>query len=200
MNFLKVLVILLIVFVGFGLLAGGCVYSGYNKSVGLDEEVGSRWAQVENQLQRRFDLIPNLVETVKGIAGQEKDVFLGIAKSREAYFQAKKTGTTGDQVRAATGLGGALSRLLLLQERYPELRSNQSFLKLQDSLEGTENRISVERQRYNEAVKNLNTFCRKLTGRFYAGLAGVEKAEYFKVAEETKAPPKVDFSGPKDEG
>ena len=87
-----------------------------------------------------------------------------------------------------------------MKETYPELRSNESFLKLQDSLEGTENRITVERQRYNNAVKNLNTFCRKLTGQFYANLAGVEKAEYFGVEEEAKAPPKVDFSGSGDDG
>ncbi len=200
MNFGKILLVILVAVLGCGCLIGGCVYSGYNKAIGFDEEVTSRWAQVENQLQRRFDLIPNLVETVKGIAGQEKEVFLGIAKSREAYFQAQKSGSTVAKVQAAGSLGTALSRLLLLQERYPELRSNESFLKLQDSLEGTENRISVERARYNETVKKLNTFCRQLTGRFFAGLAGVEQAEYFEVAEEAKAPPKVDFSPGSGEG
>ena len=200
MNLMKVLLVLLVVFVGSGALIGGCVYSGYNKAVGLDEEVTSRWAQVENQLQRRFDLIPNLVETVKGIAGQEKEVFLGIAKSREAYFQAQKSGSTVAKVQAANSLGTTLSRLLLLQERYPELRSNESFLKLQDSLEGTENRLSVERTRYNETVKKLNTFCRRLAGRFYASLADVEKAEYFEITEEARDRPKVDFSSPGESG
>ncbi len=200
MNLMKVLLVLLVLFVGSGAVIGGCVYSGYNKAVGLDEEVTSRWAQVENQLQRRFDLIPNLVETVKGIAGQEKEVFLGIAKSREAYFQAQKSGSTVAKVQAAGSLGTALSRLLLLQERYPELRSNESFLKLQDSLEGTENRISVERTRYNETVKKLNTFCRRLAGRFYAGLADVDKAEYFEITEEARDRPKVDFSSPGESG
>lgn len=200
MNLMKVLLVLLVLFVGSGAVIGGCVYSGYNKAVGLDEEVTSRWAQVENQLQRRFDLIPNLVETVKGIAGQEKEVFLGIAKSREAYFQAKESGSTVAKVQAAGSLGTALSRLLLLQERYPELRSNESFLKLQDSLEGTENRISVERSRYNETVKQLNTFCRRLAGRFYAGLADVDKAEYFEITEEARDRPKVDFSSPGESG
>ncbi len=200
MNFPKVLLVILLGVLGGGALLGGCVYSGYNRAVELDEKVKSSWAQVDTKLQRRFDLIPNLVETVKGIAAQEKDVFLGIAKSRESYFQAKKGGTTAQQVQAASSLGGALGRLLFLREKYPELRSNQSFLKLQDSLEGTENRISVERQRYNKAVEGLNTFCRKLSGRFYASLAGVDKAEYFEVAEEAQAPPKVDFSGPTEGG
>ena len=190
--------ILLLLFLAFGIscvFVGGCVWSGYNRAVTLDEQVDSSWAQVENQLQRRFDLIPNLVETVKGVAGQEEKVFLGIAEARKAYFQAKDTGSVAAKAKAAMGLQSALSRLLVLREAYPELKSNQSFLKLQDSLEGTENRISVERKRYNDSVKTLNTFTRKLAGRLYASLAGVEKAEYFEVSEEAKAVPKVDFAG-----
>ncbi len=174
------------------LLVGGCMYSGYNKAVSLDEGVKSAWAQVENQLQRRWDLIPNLVESVKGVAGQEKEVFLGIAKARESYFQAK---SVGQKAKAAGTFESALSRLLVLRETYPELKSNQSFLKLQDSVEGTENRLGVERKRFNDNVKQLNTFSRKLLGRLYCSLAGVEKAEYFEVTEEAKAVPKVDFSG-----
>ncbi len=174
------------------LLVGGCMYSGYNKAVSLDEGVKSAWAQVENQLQRRWDLIPNLVESVKGVAGQEKEVFLGIAKARESYFQAK---SVGQKAKAAGTFESALSRLLVLRETYPELKSNQSFLKLQDSVEGTENRLGVERKRFNDNVKQLNTFSRKLLGRLYCSLAGVEKAEYFEVTEEAKAVPKVDFTG-----
>ncbi len=170
---------------------GGCVYNGYNKAVALDENVSSSWAQVENQLQRRFELIPNLVETVKGVAGHEKEVFLGIAKARESYFQAK---STGDKAKSASAFGSALSRLLVLKETYPQLKANENFLKLQDSIEGTENRLGVERKRYNDAVKQLNTFTRKLLGRFYAGLASVEKAEYFEVSDAAKETPKVDFS------
>lgn len=176
------------------LVVGGCVYSGYNRAVVMDEGVSAAWAQVENQLQRRFDLIPNLVATVKGVAEQEKDVFLGIAKARKAYFQAKSGGTLGDKVRAAGGFQSALSRLLVLREAYPELKSNQSFMKLQDSVEGTENRLSVERKRYNDVVRQLNTYSRKLLGRLYCSLAGVEKAEYFEVGEEAKAVPKIDFT------
>jgi len=175
------------------LFVGCAVYSGYNNAVRLDESVKNAWAQVESQLQRRYDLVPNLVETVKGVAGQEKDVFLGIAKAREAYFQAKGP---AEQAVAAGTFESALSRLLVLRETYPELKSNESFLKLQDSLEGTENRLSVERKRYNDTVTELNTFTRTLLGRLYSSLAGVKNAEYFKVAEEAKATPKVDFGKP----
>jgi len=192
MNLGKVLLIMMAAIVGGFLVVGGCIYSGYNRAVALDEEVKSAWAQVENQLQRRWDLIPNLVETVKGLAEQEKGVFLGIAKARESYFQAK---TVGEKAQSAGTFESALSRLLVLRETYPELKSNEAFLKLQDSVEGTENRLGVERMRYNEKVKELNTYSRKLLGRFYTGLAGVGKAEYFEVAEEAKAVPKVDFTG-----
>ncbi len=187
----KVLLIFAVAVIGSVLVVGGCVYSGYNKAIALDEDVQGAWAQVENQLQRRFDLIPNLVATVKGIAGQEKDVFLGIANARKSYFQAK---SVGQKAKSAGMFESALSRLLVLRETYPELKSNQSFLKLQDSLEGTENRMSVERMRYNETVKRLNTFSRKLLGRLYASLSNVEKAEYFEIAEEAKAVPKVSFT------
>ena len=188
----KVFAVFVVVVLGGILLVGGCIYSGYNKAIALHEDVKSGWAQVENQLQRRWDLIPNLVETVKGVAAQEQEVFLGIAKARESYFQAK---SVGQKAKAAGIFESALSRLLVLRETYPELKSNQSFLKLQDSIEGTENRLGVERKRYNEKVKQLNTFSRKLLGRLYASLAGVEQAEYFEVAEEAKAVPKVDFTG-----
>jgi LemA protein len=195
MSFGKVVLVFFGAMVVGLLIVGGCVYSGYNRAVAMDEGVSAAWAQVENQLQRRFDLIPNLVETVKGVAEQEKDVFLGIANARKAYFQAKEGGSLAAKVRAAGGFESALSRLLVLRETYPELKSNQSFLKLQDSVEGTENRLSVERKRYNDNVKQLNTFSRKLLGRLYCSLAGVEKAEYFEVAEEAKAVPKIDFTG-----
>ena len=172
------------------LSAGGCVYSGYNRAITLDEDVKNRWAQVENQLQRRFELIPNLIETVKGVAGQEEKIFLGVAEARKAYFQA---GTTGEKARAAGGFESALSRLLVLRESYPELKSNESFLKLQDQLEDSENRLAVERKRYNDGVRGLNTFTRKLLGRFYAGLAGVGPAEYFEIVDAARETPKVKF-------
>jgi len=196
---IKLLAFLAVMFVG-ALAIGGCMtYSGYNKAVSLDEDVKVKWAQVENLLQRRYELIPNLVETVKGVAQQEKDVFLGISKSREAYFNAAKSGSRDDKVKAAQGLEGALSRLLVLRESYPELKSNESFMKLQDSLEGTENRLAVERKRYNDAVGDLNKYRRKLFGKFCSGLAGVEEAEYFQVSEAAKETPKVDFSDKSDD-
>jgi len=193
MSFTKVLGVFVVAVFGGLLLVGGCFYQGYNRAVALDETVKSAWAQVDNQLQRRFELIPNLVETVKGFAAQEQDVFLGIAKARESYFQSK---SVAEKAQAAGTFESALSRLLVLRESYPELKSNEAFLKLQDSLEGTENRLAVERQRYNDTVKSLNTFTRKLLGSLYARAAGVDKAEYFEVAEAAKTAPKVDFSKP----
>ncbi len=189
----KVLGVLVLVGIGGMVMVGGCLYGGYNRAVGLDEGVKSAWAQVESQLQRRYEMLPNLVETVKGVAAQEQDVFLGIAKARESYFQAK---TTGEKAQAAGTFESALSRLLVLRETYPELKSNENFLKLQDTLEGTENRLAVERMRYNEKVKELNVFIRSLLGRVYASMAGVSAAEYFEITEEARAVPKVDFSKP----
>ena len=177
-------------FAGMVLLAGGCVLNGYNRAITLDEGVKNQWAQVENQLQRRFELIPNLLETVKGVAKQEEKIFLGVANARKAYFQAN---TVNQKAQAAVGFERALSRLLVLREQYPQLKSNQSFLKLQDQLEGTENRLAVERKRFNDRVTAVNTFVRRLPGRFYAGLAGVEKAEYFQVEEAARETPRVSF-------
>lgn len=172
------------------LMTGGCVYSGYNRAITMDEAVKAQWAQVENQLQRRFELVPNLVNTVKGLAGQEEKIYLGVANARKAYFQAK---SVNEKARAASGFESALSRLLVLREAYPALKSNQAFLKLQDQLEGTENRLAVERKRFNDNVRALNTFTRQLLGRIYAGLAGVDKAEYFEIGDEARETPKVAF-------
>ena len=192
MKVLQVLLLLIGLFVLLLLLGGGCVLQGYNKAIALNEAVDNAWSEVENQLQRRYDLIPNLVETVKGVAKQEKDVFLGIAKAREAYFQAK---TPDEKIAAAGDVERALSRLLLLREAYPELRSNEAFLKLQDQIEGTENRLTVARQRYNDQVRQLNTFVRQFPGRFFAALAGVGPREYFEIEAEAAQRPNVDFSG-----
>lgn len=191
MSFGKVLVGFVLAGLAAVVLAGGCLYSGYNRAVGLDEAVKSSWAQVENQLQRRYELIPNLVETVKGVAAQEKDIFLGIAEARKAYFAGK---TVAEKAQSAGVMESALSRLLVLNEQYPELKSNESFLKLQDEVAGTENRLAVERQRYNEMVKSLNTFTRGVLGRLYSSLASVGPAEYFEITDSAKATPKIDFS------
>ncbi len=187
----KVLLIGLVTVVGGALLIGGCVYSGYNKAITLDENVKASWAQVENQLQRRFNLIPNLVETVKGVAAHENDIFMGIARARESYFKAD---SVADKAKATGGFESALSRLLVLRETYPDLKANQSFRDLQIQLEGTENRLAVERKRYNDAVRSVNTFCRKFPGRYYCSFAGVEKSDFFEIEETARELPKVDFS------
>lgn len=187
---LKTILIISGVVLLFTILVIGRIIGGYNTVIAMDENVKGKWAQVENQLKRRYDLIPNLVETVKGYAKHEKELFENIAEARTKYFQAK---TLKDKVESANRLEGVLSRLLFLQERYPVLKANQSFLKLQDSLEGTENRISVERKRYNDAVQGLNTYIRTFLGRFFATLASVSKAEYYEIPESEKAAPKVAF-------
>lgn len=198
MNFGKVLLMILLLFVGGAVLVGGCAYSGYNRAMSLDETVTGSWAEVENQLQRRFDLIPNVVETVKGIAQQEQKIFLGVAEARKAYVQA---GSVNEKARAAGQVESALARLLVIAEKYPDLKSNENFLKLQDSVEGTENRLAVARQRYNDTVRALNSFIRRFPGSLYARWAGVEKKEYFEVKDEAKEAPKIDFSEtPKGQG
>src|ERR1700681_1681466 len=146
---LGVLAVVVLIALGIGV----ALFNGYNRAMRLDEAVKQQWAQVQNQLQRRYDLIPNLQATVKGTAGQEQKVFLGIADARKAYFQYQKATTVDQQAAAAGQIEGALSRLLVLREAYPELKSNESFMKLQDALEGTENRVAVERGRYNDAVQ-----------------------------------------------
>jgi len=175
----------------FGIILISSVFGYYNKFVTSNELIESTWAQVENVLQRRADLIPNLVSTVKGIAKQEKDVFIKVAEARSRVGGAQ---TRAEKIGANQQLTGALSRLLLVVERYPELKSNKNFLALQSQLEGTENRIAVERKRYNESVRNYNIVVKRVPGRFLAGIFGFgERDEYFDVAEEAKKVPKVEF-------
>jgi LemA protein len=189
-SFLLALVALIIV---GALGVGGCAIQGRNRLVSMDEAVKGQWAQVENQLQRRYDLIPNFVNSVKGETEQEKAVFLGIAKARQGYLNAA---TVPEKAAAASLVESALAKLLVLQENYPDLKSNQAFLKLMDALEGTENRLSVERGRYNDQVRDLNATVRRFPDSLWASFAGVKEAEYFKVDAEAKAAPKVDFSNP----
>jgi len=165
--------------------------SGYNKAVNLQQEAEKAWADIDAALQRRLDLVPNLVNTVKGYAEHEKELFENIAKSREKYFQSDNR---SDKIEASNQLTGFLSRLLMLQERYPDLKANQNFLDLQVALEGTENRINVARTRYNEAAKVLNSYTRQFFGSFFCKRAGVEKADYFEATEKAKSEvPKVEF-------
>jgi LemA protein len=189
-NGVKVVLIILGVIAVFAI--GAIMYGvgEYNKAVAMDEQVKSQWAQVDNQLKRRYDLIPNLVETVKGYAKHEKELFENIANAKTKYFQAN---TVKDKIQASQQLEGVLSRLLLLQENFPQLKANENFLKLQDSLEGTENRIAVERMRYNDAVKILNTYRRSVFGKFFASLAGVNEAQYYELPQAEKEAPKVKF-------
>ena len=165
--------------------------SRYNQLVTLNEGVDAAWAQVENVLQRRNDLIPNLVNTVKGIAKQEKEVFLGVAEARSKVAGAR---TINEKVQANAALGSALSRLLVVVERYPEIKSNQNFLALQDELAGTENRLAVERRRYNESIRQFNVVVKRFPTNLIAGILGFEKKDaYFEVEEGAKAVPKVEF-------
>jgi len=189
-NGVKTILIVLAAIAGIALLTVFWGVGQYNRVIAMDEQVKSQWAQVENQLKRRYDLIPNLVETVKGYAKHEREVFENIANARTKYFQAT---TVKDKIQASQQLEGALSRLLLLQENFPQLKANESFLKLQDSLEGTENRISVERKRYNDDVRALNTYRRTVFGRFFASLAGVGEATYYEIPQAEKEAPKVKF-------
>ncbi len=164
---------------------------GLNFVVILDENVKSSWAQVENQLQRRNDLIPNLVSTVKGYAAHETKVLTDVTKLRSQWSAAN---TTADKIKAANGMSAALSRLLLVVERYPDLKASQNFLALQSQLEGTENRIAVERMRYNRSVQVFNSYIRTVFGSFFAARRGLSKpAVYFEVEEAAKAVPKVEF-------
>ncbi len=178
----------LILIIAIGLFS--TVVGTRNRMVGLDEAVKTQWAQVENQLQRRYDLIPNLVETVKGFAQQEREVFIGVTEARAKVGGA---GTIPEKIQANQELSSALSRLLLVVERYPDIKSNQNFMALQDELAGTENRIATERRRYNEQVRAYNTAIRLFPGNIIAGLFGFERAELFEAPEEAQTAPRVDF-------
>lgn len=162
----------------------------YNSFVTLDESVKSSWAQVENQLQRRYDLIPNLVETVKGYARQEKDVLIEVTNARARVGGA---GTVPEKIQANNELSGALSRLLVVVEQYPDLKSSQNFLRLQDELAGTENRIAVERRRYNEAVRQYNVAIRRFPNNLLAAAFGFQPAAFFEAPTAAKAAPSVKF-------
>lgn len=179
-------IILLVVVMTFAMLI-----SVYNGIVSKHETIAAKWAQVENQLQRRNDLIPNLVNSVKGYAGHEKNVFEEVTRARSQWA---KAGTIDEKVKAASGMDTALGRLLLVAENYPDLKADQTFLKLMDELAGTENRIAVERMRYNETVKEYNITVRTFPGNIVAGMFGYKPAvEYFKAQERANAVPEVKF-------
>lgn len=181
----------LLLLVGIG-LAGGYV-ERRNTMVQQKEAIRAAWAQVDTVIQRRADLVPNLVETVKGFAAQEKAVFSNIAEARAALGGAR---TPADRIAANDMLSGALSRLLVVVENYPELRSNQNFIRLQDELAGTENRIAVERRKYNQTVQQYNTYIQLFPNNLVAGLSGFAREDaYFRTTEEARqAPPVVSFT------
>ena len=162
----------------------------YNSLVTMDETVKGAWAQVENQLQRRYDLIPNYVETVKGYAAHEKEVFVKVTEARSKVAGA---GNINEKMQANNQLSSALSRLMVVVERYPELKANTNFIRLQDELAGTENRIAVERRRFNEMVKAYNIKIRSFPTNIIAGMFGFEKATFFEVPKERQEAPKVKF-------
>jgi LemA protein len=191
---MKVGVIVLVVLAVIALLVGGAYVSSRNQMVTKNEVVKSAWAQVDVVLQRRADLIPNLVETVKGFAAQEQTVFHDIAAARSALLGAQ---TPTDKIAANGQLDGALGRLLLIVENYPQLKSNENFLRLQDELAGTENRIAVERKRYNDAIQDYNTFIGLFPNNIFAGWAGFQRNNaYFTASESSREAPKVQFPAP----
>lgn len=192
---LVVLGILLGIVLLIALVLGGMYVGRRNEMVVKNEAVKSAWAQVDNVMQRRADLIPNLVETVKGIAAQEQTVFGNIAAARAAMMGAK---TPAERIAANGQIDSALSRLMVIVENYPQLKSNENFLQLQDELAGTENRIAVERKRYNDAIHDYNTYIGLFPNSVFAQWAGFQRNDsYFKAEEGARQVPKVQFPGAK---
>ena len=197
---MKGLLIVVGVLVIVGVVFGGQLMGSRNQLVTEKNDIDARWAQVENDMKRRADLIPNLVETVKGFAAQEKTVLEEVTRARASAGSIKATPELLNDPAAfkkfqdaQNQLGGALSRLLVTVERYPELKSNQNFLALQSQLEGTENRITVERQRFNEAVRDYNTKIKLMPWAVVARLAGFKEKAFFESAPGSETVPKVKF-------
>jgi LemA protein len=184
---MKAIWVVLAIVVVLGLAAMG----SYNRFVTLNESIKGAWAQVDNQLQRRNDLIPNLVSTVEGYAKHEKSIFEDVASARARLAGAS---TVGDKIKANQSMDSALSRLLAIAENYPQLKANENFIRLQDELAGTENRIAVERMRYNEIVLAYNVSIKRFPGNIIASMFKFgEKDVYFKPEEKAKEVPKVKF-------
>lgn len=176
---------------GIVVVVGLWAVSGYNRLVGYSESIPEAWAQVENVLQRRYDLIPNLVNTVKGYARHERETLTEVTKLRSQWGAAK---TPQEKLEAARGMDGALARLMVVIEKYPELKANENFIRLQDELAGTENRIAVERRRYNGIIRSYNVAVRRFPTNIFARMLGFEKSDaYFEAQEPAKEAPKVSF-------
>jgi LemA protein len=191
---MKIALVVLAVLLVIALLLGSSFVSRRNEMVVKREAVNAAWAQVDVVLQRRADLIPNLVETVKGFAAQEQTVFGDIAKARSALLGAH---SPAEKIAANGQLDSALGRLLVVVENYPQLKSNENFLRLQDELAGTENRIAVERRRYNDTVQDYNTFIALFPNSLVASMSGFARNDaYFKTEEGARQAPKVSFGTP----
>ncbi len=191
---MKALAAVLIVVLLFAAIFGGMYVSRRNQMVTLNEQVKSNWAEVDVNLQRRADLIPNLVETVKGFAAQEQTVFDDIAKARAQYLNSQ---TPADKIAASEQLRGFEIKLLQLAENYPQLKSNENFLRLQDEIAGTENRVAVARKRYNDSIQAYNTYINLFPNNIFAAWAGFHRNDaYFQAAEGAREAPKVQFPGP----
>ncbi len=190
-GFVRIVLIILGVVLVVALAVGGSFIGRRNEMFTQREAIKTAWSQVDTVLQRRADLIPNLVETVKGFAAQEKGVFESIAKARAAMAGAR---TPGERIAANDQLSGALSRLLVVVENYPQLKSNENFLRLQDELAGTENRIAVERRKYNEVVQVYNTNIQLFPNSMVAGISGFQREDaYFRATEAARQAPAVKF-------
>ncbi len=188
---MKAAIVILVVLLILALVVGGAYVSRRNQMAIKREAVNAAWAQVDVVLQRRADLIPNLVETVKGYAVQEQKVFGDIAAARAALIGAK---TPSDKIAANGQLDSALGRLLVIVENYPQLKSNENFMRLQDELAGTENRIAVERRRYNDTIQDYNTYIALFPNSLVASMAGFARNDaYFKTEEGARQAPKVNF-------
>ena len=189
---MKIGLIILVVLIIVALLVGSSFISRRNQMAIMREAVNAAWAQVDVVLQRRADLIPNLVETVKGFAQHEEEVFGEIAKARSGYLNAT---TPADKIAANSQLEASLAKVLVLTENYPQLKSNENFLRLQDELAGTENRIAVERRRYNEAVQDYNTYISLFPNSLIASMSGFNRNDaYFKTEPGARQAPKVNFN------
>ncbi|MGB2641779.1 MAG: LemA family protein, partial [Candidatus Acidiferrum sp.] len=189
---MKTVLIIVVILLVIGLLIGSSFVSRRNQMAVKREAVNAAWAQVDVVLQRRADLIPNLVETVKGFAQHETEVFDEIAKARAGYLNAT---TPADKIAANNQLDASLAKVLVLTENYPQLKSNENFLRLQDELAGTENRIAVERRRYNESVQDYNTFISLFPNSVIAGMSGFTRNDaYFKTEPGAREVPKVNFN------
>jgi len=188
---MKAAILILVVLLILALVVGGAYVGRRNQMAIKREAVNAAWAQVDVVLQRRADLIPNLVETVKGYAVQEQTVFGAIAAARAALIGAK---TPSDKIAANGQLDSALGRLLVVVENYPQLKSNENFMRLQDELAGTENRIAVERRRYNDAIQDYNTYISLFPNNLVASIGGFARNDaYFKTEEGARQAPKVNF-------